>query len=1086
MLRLIARSLRHYWRMHVALLLGTALATAVLTGALLVGDSVDYSLASFAKMRLGQIRFAAEMRGQCYRDTLADRLEARSGTDVEAVLQLPGIAIAQSPESGDAAQVNQVRVLGVDAGFWRFTDGDALELAENEIAINEKLTAELGLHSGGELALRIVKPALLARDAPLSQSEDDTTARARCIVKQVVADTALGRFSLSPSQIPPYNAFVNRAWLQKLAALEGRSNVLLIGDGAAGTQLESDMRVSWEPEDVGLEFLAHKSGVVQLQTDHIFFDPETSRAALEIPGARGVLTYLVNGISCADRRTPYSFVIAGPTPVGMRDDEIVINRWVADQLGARPGDRIDMAYYQLTASNAYVEQRRAFTVHSIVEMADLMTEKELVPSFPGLSDVESCSDWDIGMPLDEDLLKDKANEAYWKEYRQTPKAMVTLKAGQEMWSNRFGNLTAVRYPGDAARIDELRESLRKGMDPARAGLFLNPVYERAQDAVSNAMDFGGLFLGLSFFLIAAALLLTGLLHIFGLQRRAKEMGTLGALGFRQVQIRVLFAVETCIVSTCGTVLGVVAGSLYCQALIYGLGRFWQGAIAGAAIAYHGNIDTLFLGGGISLTCAMMTLALGIWRQSKRSPRALLHLDFAQETAFRGAKRTRLPLGFLPWLGLLAAAGLIGLSLIQKGGDTSLAFFAAGALLLASMLGLFKQLLRAISSRGEAPLTIARFSCENMSRRAGRSLAVAGLLACGTFLLFSVSSMREDFRSHARERASGTGGFALISESTFPLLENPATALNEADVSGVALRVRDGDDASCLNLNQVQNPRLVGVNAEDMIARGAFASPTDAAAIWHLLDEPLDDGAIPALVGDANTAMWTLKKSADPATGDRLEYQDAFGNPVLVQLVGTLPMRLSVFQGALLISSDAFTRLYPSEEGFRQFLIDAPEEKTAGIESRLRRDYERYGFDVEPASKRLEEFYAVESTYLAMFLVLGGLGLAVGSLGMGVVVLRNLLERRGEVALLRALGFGRGHVYDMLFIEYGTLLTVGLGIGAVASAVSILPALQAAGGGVSVGSLCFVLLLIVVAGGGLSAAAILTGVRMNDPGALRNE
>ena len=1085
MLGLIARSLRHYWRMHLALLLGTALATAVLTGALLVGDSVDYSLASFAKMRLGPVRFASELRGQYYNDALADRLRRETGVEFAAVLSLPGIAIAQSPESGDAAQVNQVRVLGVDDTFWKFADIVALDLDENEIAVNEKLAAELGLQPGDDVALRIAKPALLARDAPLSQGGEDTSARARCTVKRIVSDTELGRFSLSPSQIPPYNAFISRAWLQKFVALEARSNVLLAGEGVGEAQLKSALKESWEPEDLGLRFEFHR-GVVQLQTDRIFFDPETARAALEIPGAEGILTYLANGLACADKRTPYSFVVAGPAPAGMRDDEIAINRWLADQLNAHPGDRIDMAYYQLSSSNAYVEQTRAFTVNSILEMNDLVKEKELVPSFPGLSDVESCADWEIGMPLDETLLRDKANEAYWKEYRQTPKAIVTLKAGQEMWANRFGSLTAVRYPGDPASVSEIRERLRGGMDPALAGLFFSPVFQRSVEAVSNAMDFGGLFLGLSFFLIVAALMLTSLLQVFGLQQRAKEMGTLGALGFRHGQIRLLFMAESFAASAVGAALGVAAGSLYCQALIYGLARFWQGAVAGAAIVYHGSFTTLLLGGCISLICAMVALSFGIWRQSRHSARELLHMDFAQEPAFRGLKSNRSRFGFLPWLGLLAAGGIIGFSLIQKGGGANLAFFAAGTLLLVSMLGLFKQLLRTISSKGQAPLTPERLSLENLARRPGRSLAVAGLLACGTFLLFSVSSMREDFRSHTRDRASGSGGFALIAESTFPLLENPATSLNDADVSGVALRVRDGDDASCLNLNQARNPRLIGINPEDMLSRGAFARQADAETLWRLLDQKLDDGSIPALVGDTNTAMWTLKKSADPETGDRIEYQDEFGNPVLVQLVGALPMRLSVFQGALLISSDAFTRLYPSEEGFRQFLIDAPEAKTGDVETRLRRTYERFGLEASPVSQRLEEFYAVESTYLAMFLVLGGLGLAVGSLGMGVVVLRNLFERRGEVALLRALGFGRAQLYNMLLIEYGTLLTAGLGIGAVASAVSILPTLQATGTGVSVGSLSGILLLIFFAGGSLSAAAILGGVRMDDPSALRNE
>ena len=51
----ISKSLRHHWRIHLAVALGVAAATAVLTGALVIGDSVRGSLRHLVLDRLGRI-----------------------------------------------------------------------------------------------------------------------------------------------------------------------------------------------------------------------------------------------------------------------------------------------------------------------------------------------------------------------------------------------------------------------------------------------------------------------------------------------------------------------------------------------------------------------------------------------------------------------------------------------------------------------------------------------------------------------------------------------------------------------------------------------------------------------------------------------------------------------------------------------------------------------------------------------------------------------------------------------------------------------------------------------------------------------
>src|SRR4029079_19186561 len=112
------------------------------------------------------------------------------------------------------------------------------------------------------------------------------------------------------------------------------------------------------------------------------------------------------------------------------------------------------------------------------------------------------------------------------------------------------------------------------------------------------------------------------------------------------------------------------------------------------------------------------------------------------------------------------------------------------------------------------------------------------------------------------------------------------------------------------------------------------------------------------------------------------------------------------------------------------LIDAPSNTVAQTASVLMRGLQDAGLELVPAVQRLDAFNAVQNTYLSTFQVLGGLGLLVGSAGLGVVVLRNVLERRGELALLQAVGFRRWSLQWLVLSEHGGLLVLGLGVGMV--------------------------------------------------------
>ena len=1084
-LRLVLRSVVHYRNAHVGLFIGTALAATILTGALVVGDSVDHTLRTFAMQRLGNIHMVITAGDRVFDQTLGQKLPEAIKAPVATVLALPGMAIFQDSNSGERKQVNRIQALGVDDAFWKFGADPSITLDRREAALDERLAAALGVKAGDTVALRVSKPGLLSRDAPLSSREEESSQRANFTVKTIVSDAAMGRFGLSPSQLPPSNFFVRLTDLQQLVSIESQANLLLIGEGADVASVEAGLQASFNPGFVGLHVRERGDAILQLESDRIFIDEATENAALALPGAQGALTYLVNSISNAKGSTPYSFMTASDTLTqGLANDEIVINEWLAKQLDTREGERLTVKYYEVLPSNKFEERAREFTVKRVLSMADFAAEKLLVPEFPGLSNVESCKDWKIGMPMDEELLKDPANEAYWEEFKQTPKALITLAAGREIWTNRFGHLTAVRFDRASTTPEAILNGVGSKLTARDVGFEVRSVRENAELAVSQAMDLGGLFLGMSAFLLGSAFLLTGLLYAFGAQQRAEEMGILAAVGLTAGRIRNILLAEAIVVAIPGAIVGAGTGMGYAWALMYGLANAWQDAVGRIPILFHTNVDSLVYGVLGTIVCALIAAAMTVRRLLKHSTSELLHADFTQESRLKPVGARGL------WTGIISLAlalGMVAYAIIFPPADVAGLFFGSGFFALIAGLFLARHFLFRDASESRAPAipTTVTFAMLNATRRRGRSMGIISSLAAGGFLVLAVSSMQSDVTANADKRWAGTGGFALYGESTVPILNPEEIDKASTDVKALGIRLYDGDDASCLNLNHAIRPRVLGVDPKRLAELGAFMSAADSKS-WELLERDYGDNVVPALVGDSDTAMWTLKKKTDPEVGDTIVYRDDAGRDVTIKLVGRLPMRLSVFQGTILVSADSFTNLWPSQEGFRVFLADAPAAIQAQAIKDLQGAFDRYGLDVTPTTKRLEMFHAVEGTYLSMFLVLGGIGLLLGASATGVVVLRNLLERRREIALLHAVGFTTNAIFRLVAYEYGLLLLAGTVVGSVASAIAMLPAMSSSHGDGS--PLWRFTVFAVVLGAALActAAALVVGLRKVSVDSLRTE
>lgn len=1082
--RLVVRSVSFYWRTNLAVLLAVTVATAVLTGALAVGDSVRYTLQKTLEARLGEVEFAILPQGRFFEAGLADDLEQQLGGMVAPVLQVAGIV---TNEDG-SQRVNRVQVLGVTHKFYAIGSGqspfgkDAIE----GIALSESVARRLGAAVGNEVVLRIEKPGLMPRDVPLASDKDRTVAF-RLKVRAIADDSTFGRFDLQANQVSALNVFVPLSWLGAQIEQPDRANMLLAAHLKSGiTAGEASMAVqkSWRLADAGLELeRLPQQNTLELRSRRVFIDEPIGAEAVKAgENAVGVLTYFVNEIRLGDKTTPYSMVAAldaGPLlPANMRSDEIVVNQWLADDLGAKIGDSVDLAYYVLGPRRQLQEQQSRFKIVKVVALDDPACDPKLMPAFPGLADVNNCRDWKPGIPVDLDKIRPK-DEQYWNEHRGTPKAFINLEAGQMRWRNQYGNLTAVRYPWRAGLAQQVEQHLMSKIDPATVGLFFQPVRDRGSEAGRQGTDFGGLFLGLSMFLIAAAVILTGLLFVFGVESRSQQVGLLMAVGWPAKRVRKLLLAEGGLVALLGTAAGVGVGLLYTRLMVYGLGTLWSGAVAGTKVYFHARDLTLFWGGLGGLGAALFAIGLTLRKQVMRS--ASVGWALAHQTGCGGASPTLQPARLRGRLGIVVAVvAFIGVAvflLIRPAGSGEAvagAFFGAGALLLVGTLGLSQAVLHIAAGSWNRPMvSLQGLGLRNATRRSGRSLAIVGLLACGVFMVVAVGANRRNPLNEAKGRDSGTGGFALYGDSSIPILHDLSTPAGRKslglagqdldDVQAVQFRVRDGDDASCLNLNRAQQPRLMAVQAEALRQRNAFKFTAvieqgQEERGWGLLRMDLEQGVVPA-IGDYPTVFWALGKNI----GDEIEYTDERGRPLRVRIVGILAN--SVLQGSLVIAENEFVARFPSVDGYRVFLIDAPPDKVEAVAQKLSSGLRDYGLVLTPTQERLAAFSAVENTYLSIFMVLGGLGLVLGSVGLGLVVLRNMLERRGELAMLRAVGFGRGQLKRMVFYEHWGLMLAGLVCGVISALLAVIPALQSPGGQVP-----YISLAVTVAGIALSGAA----------------
>ena len=1072
------RSFKYFWQIHLTVALCTAVATGVLAGALIVGDSVRGSLRSLTTERLGTIQHAL-LADHFFQPDLLNR------QNTTPAILLNGTVVAPQTQT----RASKVNIIGITEGFFAFWEGDPvpnLNKAENQpfnaIVINEALQSELSVQVGDALLVNVpqvadIHPEFLFGERDASEAIQSI----RLVVSDIIPTRNVGRFNLRAHQSLPFNAFIALPALQKALGQVDKVNVLFT---AETTPISPD-QLSLTLETLDLSIQVHENHF-DLQSQQYLLKSVLVENALTVATENSVLTlstftYLANTISANDNAVPYSTILALPTgtsefPVPLAENEIALSTWAADDLGVKVGDEITITYYSVGAGEEYITETASFLLKGILPIDGITADRDIIPKFPGIHDTADMSEWESPFPIDYTRIRSQ-DEAYWDEYGSTPKAFISLETGKRLWKNRFGDLTTLRMstPQDSdvhTTRTLFQTEFLKRIQPEQIGFQFLPLQAEGLQAATGATDFGMLFGSLSGFIIIAVALLVGMIFRIGVEQRSREIGLLQAVGYPLAKVRRRFLLEGGTVAGIGSLLGCLLAIGYAQLMIFGLQTWWLPAIGTPFMELHVSPWSIVSGLLTALAVVMISIRLTVQHLGKASTTTLL----AGETHFTEAILKPQTEKTKSSPGLTIAIVLVGLILVfflffdawLSGTvgiwieDPMIDFFGLTLGIIGVGWTAFDKWLK--SQKVPKRLNRVRFAIKNAARQPRRSSTCIQTVSLACCIIVAVGVNRHD--------APPETEYAFVAESALPLhhslntsdgrfelgfSEKDSELLTASEI--IPFRVLPGEDVSCLNLYQPQKPQILG--ASDAMLE---------VLPWKRLRlVNLEEGKVPA-IGDDNSLRWILHHNPD----EDFVIQDEYGKSLSLDLE---TVTNSLFQSQLIISESNFTKYFPSQSGYRFFLIKTPPELREETGQILEKTLGDYGFDLTSASARLASYRSVENTYISTFQSLGGLGVLLGTLGLALVLFRNIIERRGELATLRAFGFRRQLLSRMLFLESCFLLTVGMLIGIVAALVAVL---ASQGHLPTFPWLSLTITLLFIFGFGIIANAVAVAVALRSP------
>ena len=353
-------------------------------------------------------------------------------------------------------------------------------------------------------------------------------------------------------------------------------------------------------------------------------------------------------------------------------------------------------------------------------------------------------------------------------------------------------------------------------------------------------------------------------------------------------------------------------------------------------------------------------------------------------------------------------------------------------------GLFSSLVPSIKTAVAYPLA-AKF-------RTGMTIAMISLVM---FSLVMFSTMNQNFdRIFLSDDALG-GYDVLVTENPGNPIDDLTGALqaNNFPTDGIAgedeVAVANRQISKLLQLN-IEKPEVIGFDMYGMspafiqnngltfqIRAAGFDS--DEAIFTALAQNPdyviIDNFAISGdFGGGAIEGIKGTDKTFEPVP---LEIQDsATGLKRRVQLIGVLSPAASGLYTGLYLPQSTFDELFPRRETTLHYvrLNDGAQanETAKGIEKTLLSQ----GVQADSLRQIVSDYQAQSRgiTYLMQGFM--GIGLFVGIAAVGVIAFRTVVERRQQIGMLRAIGYTRRAVALSFLMESSFTALLGIGSGIV--------------------------------------------------------
>ena len=574
---LLTNSRSYYRRFYRLVVIAVIIMIAVITGSLLLGDSVRGTLTDRVNERLGKTETV---------------ITSGTGFMSDEIMNSPILAKAKGYLLVDGFMSVNDKLIPIY--IW---GADEIEYGQSEI--NEPLAKKASISKdnleGQSIIVHLPSHSLVPSGSLFVTKSYATQMRLE--INGVRDIKHGGNLLLKNEQTLPLNVFVCREELCEMMEIDSKINVILSEERVSDEQIAE----IWNPSISGISLTD-----TTLTSERIFIQDEIVKSLN--PDVR-YFSYLVNDITTDRDTVPYSFVTAMTEWNGtsLSGNDIILADYTAKRLNVNKGDQVGMSYFISDDLKSLKTTARTFVVKDIIPLDDIRKDKLLMTEFPGLSNVETCTDWDSDLPINMDRIK-KIDEDYWYDYKQTPKAIVAYDAVIDDWGNSFGTATALKGNWKQTEGGSLIDSkaLITTVSPRESGLY----------AAKHGTDFSSLFMALGFFIILSAILLiqNPLLEMFAL--RKNEIDLYRQLGFKSKDIKLLLSREAFSVMLLASPIGIIAGILYSGITLWLLGNVWSGATHTEGFALHIDPLTVIIGWAVGIFICAVSLQYIIGKQIK--------------------------------------------------------------------------------------------------------------------------------------------------------------------------------------------------------------------------------------------------------------------------------------------------------------------------------------------------------------------------------------------------------------------------------------------------------------------------------------